>query len=112
MPEPIESKYFVTELGTLEVLILLTVYREGPVSGMDATRAMASSMKKSPATRTIYSTLEGLERRGFLYSSLDATTGTYGPKRHRTYRITAAGRDSLHRITHALKSAMRKAGLL
>jgi PadR family transcriptional regulator PadR len=54
---------------------------------------------------TVYASMERLERKGFVWSALTASTGVRGGKRKRIFRATAAGRDVL-RDVRRLREAM------
>ena len=82
-------------LGDLERLTLLAVLGlEGEAYGLAVQRALAAAGREL-APGGVYTTLDRLERKGFLTSRWGEPTPERGGRAKRIYRVTAAGRRAL-----------------
>lgn len=98
-------------LGEFEQLVLLAVVR-------CADAAYAGSVRDEMETRTgrtfsrgaVHVTLDRLERKGYLRSSMGAPTAERGGKAKRLFIITAAGRKTLQASLEGLEAMRRGLG--
>ncbi|MGH9385952.1 MAG: helix-turn-helix transcriptional regulator [Vicinamibacterales bacterium] len=80
-------------IGLFELLLLLAVRSEGDEAyGVPIRGAIEAATGKSPSSGAIYTTLERLEARGLVLSSLGDGSPLRGGRPRRYYRLTAEGR--------------------
>lgn len=92
-------------LGTFEQMVLLAVAGLGEEAyGRSILRAVQEAMRevRSVAAGAIYSTLDRVERDGYVVSRLEAGTATRGGRARRYYRLTAEGAAVLTATRRAL----------
>ena len=97
-------------LGTFEQIVLLSVVRLQPDAyGRSVLReveaALAESRKVSAGA--VYATLDRLEAKGLLASTLGEGTAERGGRKRRFYRLTASGSAALNDAKSTLESFWR-----
>ena len=97
-------------LGDLEQLVLLAILQLGDDAyGVTIARILREKAGRDLAMATVYTTLDRLETKGYLESSLGEPSAERGGKRKRYFRVNAAGqravRDSLTAL-HALTAGL------
>jgi len=79
-------------LGHFELLVLLAVIREGDEAyGVPIADAIAQSTGKSVILASVYNTLDRLEEKGFVRSTMGAPTPQRGGRSKRYFSITSTG---------------------
>ena len=92
-------------LGEFEHLLLLAIVRQGnDISGSDVSDELARNTDREPARGSMYVTLDRLERKGYLTSTMGDPTPERGGKAKRLYTITPAGLEALKRSGQALRA--------
>jgi DNA-binding PadR family transcriptional regulator len=95
-------------LGEFEVVILLAVLRTGPGAYGSAIRdEIERRSGEAPARGAVYVTLDRLERKGYLRSSLGEPADDRGGRPRRYYRASARGLAML-RKSLAIVTRMRE----
>jgi len=95
-------------LGEFEVVVLLAVLRTAPASYGSAIRdEIASRSGQAPARGSVYVTLDRLEQKGDLRSSIGEPTAERGGRPRRFYRVSARGLAML-RKSLAVVTRMRE----
>jgi PadR family transcriptional regulator PadR len=85
MPKP-------SYLGEFELLVMLTVIRLGEGAyGVPISREIEQQTGRDVAFGTVYATLERLQKKGFVSSSLGDATPERGGRAKRYFRVTASG---------------------
>jgi DNA-binding PadR family transcriptional regulator len=94
-------------LGEFEVIVLLGVLQAGPDAyGSRILDAIEQRAGQAPARGSVYVTLDRLERKGHLRSTLGDATAERGGRARRYYRVSPRGLARL-RASLALVSRMR-----
>jgi len=104
-------------IGEVEHLILLAIVRLGEGAyGVTIRREIDLRTGRDVAMGAMYTALERLERKGFVYSSLSDPRPERGGRARRHYRLRAAGasalrgsRDRLQRMWDGVSSDLRRA---
>lgn len=79
-----------------EMLVALAVHRlRGEGYGVTLREKIASDALKNIAYGTLYSTLDRLEKRGFISSRMGKATQVRGGRRKKHYAITGEGVDAM-----------------
>lgn len=93
-------------LGEFEQVVLLAILRlaERGAYGVSIREEIAECTKRRPTPGAIYTTLERLERKGFVASSVGEATPMRGGKAKRYYRVSARGLAALNRALAAFQS--------
>jgi PadR family transcriptional regulator len=90
-------------LGHFELLVLLAVIREGDEAyGVPIADAIAQSTGKSVVLASVYNTLERLEEKGFVRSTMGQPTAQRGGRSKRYFSITSAGLREVRAAKKAL----------
>jgi len=90
-------------LGHFELLVLLAVLREGDEAyGVPIADAIAHSTGKSVILASVYNTLERLEQKGLVRSTMGEPTAQRGGRAKRYFSITAAGLRDVRAAKKAL----------
>ncbi len=92
-------------LGEFEQMVLLATMRLGDEAyGLRIGDEIESVAQRRPSSGSLYTTLERLERKGYLSSTLEPTAvaGRAGRPR-RYYSLTPTAMTALRRSRHALK---------
>jgi len=92
-------------IGELEQLILLAILQLGDDAyGVTIAGLLREKAGRDLAMATVYTTLERLEAKGFLASTLGEPTAERGGKRKRYFRVNAAGQRAVRESLTALKA--------
>jgi DNA-binding PadR family transcriptional regulator len=92
-------------LGEFELLVMLALIRLGEDAyGVPISREIEQQTGRNVAFGTVYATLDRLEKKGFVRSSLGDATKERGGRAKRYFRATAAG---LHTVRETKDSLMR-----
>jgi len=90
-------------LGHFELLVLLAVLREGDEAyGVPIADAIAQSTGKAVILASVYNTLERLEEKGFVRSTMGPPTAQRGGRAKRFFSITSAGLREVRAAKKAL----------
>ena len=83
-------------LGSLEHIILLALLRlDGSAHGMMVRREIEERTGRDVSIGAVYATLERLETKGYVSSSIGEPTAERGGRAKRLFRLQAAGRRAL-----------------
>jgi PadR family transcriptional regulator PadR len=101
-------------LGEFEQVVLLAILRlaERGAYGVTIREEIAQCTKREPTPGAIYTTLDRLERKGFVSSSVGEATAVRGGKAKRYYRVSARGVAALERALAAFQSLAKGLDLL
>jgi PadR family transcriptional regulator len=92
-------------LGSLEQIVLFALVRLGANAyGMTVRREIEDRTGRDLSIGAVYATLERLQAKGYVSSSLGEPTAERGGRAKRLFRIEGEG----HRALHATQDAMRK----
>lgn len=92
-------------LGSLEYIVLLALVRLGPDAyGMTVRREIENRAGRNLSIGAIYATLDRLEAKGFVSSSLGEPTAARGGRAKRHFRIEAGGERALQTSEDAIRS--------
>ncbi len=95
-------------LGELEQLVLLAIARLGDDAyGVTVRREITARTRRDLSFGSVYTTLTRLEAKGFVASHLGDPTPERGGRRKKHYVISAAGRRTLQRSLHAIRTMAR-----
>jgi len=87
-------------LGGFEHEVLKVVHRmAGGAYGAAIAEGIRADTGREPSSGAIYTTLERLERKGFISSSWGEPTAARGGRRKRHYRLEACGANALFLAT-------------
>ena len=85
-------------LGHFELLVLLALLRAGDEAyGVPIANAIADSTGKRVILASVYNTLERLEQKGFVTSSLGEPTAERGGRAKRHFVLLKSGLDEVRR---------------
>lgn len=88
-----------THLGEFEELVLLTVgILDGNAYGVTVLDEIEKHTERSVSISTIHSTLNRLEKKGFIESYKGGASSTRGGRSKRLYRINMLGRRTLEKV--------------
>jgi DNA-binding PadR family transcriptional regulator len=91
-------------LGSLEYLVLLALVRLGPESyGMTVRREIEKRAGRDLSIGAVYATLDRLESKGFVSSSIGEATAVRGGRAKRHFRIEADGERALKASEGAIR---------
>jgi DNA-binding PadR family transcriptional regulator len=94
-------------LGEFEQLMLLAVLRLGEDAyGMRVRQEVAERTEREVSIGAVYSTLDRLEEKGLVKSTLGASTPERGGRAKRCFEVTGAGISSLNRARRELESML------
>ena len=92
-------------LGPHEQLILLAILRIGEEAyGMTIRREVEQRSHRDISIGAVYTTLERLQRKGYVRSYMGSATAERGGRAKRHYRITAKGERALKESHDVLRS--------
>jgi PadR family transcriptional regulator PadR len=95
-------------LGHFELLVLLAVLREGDEAyGVPIANAIAASTGKRVILASVYNTLERLEEKGLVRSTVGQPTPERGGRAKRYFSTTAAGVREVRAAKKALTGLWR-----
>lgn len=90
-------------LGHFELLVLLALLRQGDEAyGVPIASAIAQSTGKRVILASVYNTLERLEEKGFVSSTIGQPTPERGGRAKRYYSITTTGLREVRAAKKAL----------
>ena len=90
-------------LGEFEQLVLLALIRLGDEAyGLSVRRELEERAGREAAIGAVYATLDRLEEKGLVTSSLAGATAARGGRARRCFRLTAEGRRRLRETQQAL----------
>jgi len=90
-------------LGEFEQMVLLSIMRLGKGAyGLAIKDELESVAGRSPSSGALYTTLDRMERKGFLESHPGESSSERGGRPRRYVRLTAAGREMLARSRSTL----------
>lgn len=90
-------------LGEFELMILLAILRlENATYGVPLAKELTKVRGREVSLGGVYATLDRLEIRGLVNSTLGESTPERGGKAKRFFTVTAAGIHSLHETRHVL----------
>jgi DNA-binding PadR family transcriptional regulator len=85
-----------TRIGVFELLVLMAVATRGDAANSVAVRrAVSAARGRDVSVGAVYTTLERLERRGFVTSHRGEASDARGGRPRRFYEITKAGRQAI-----------------
>lgn len=91
-------------LGEFEQLVLLAVLRLGKQAyGLAVRREIQERTGREVAIGAVYATLERLEEKGMVVSSLTEAMAERGGRAKRCFQVTGLGEDSLRQSLHTLQ---------
>jgi PadR family transcriptional regulator PadR len=91
-------------LGSLEYIVLLALVRLGPDAyGMTVRREIETRIGRDLSIGAVYATLDRLEGKGLVSSSIGEPTSTRGGRAKRHFRIEAAGERALNASEDAIR---------
>ena len=94
-------------LGEFEHLVLLAVLRvsdTGEAYGITVYNELVARARRRIARGAVYMTLDRLEKKGLLSSSLTEPVAERGGRSRRCYQVTKSARASLRAVRRALMS--------
>jgi len=95
-------------LGHFELLVLLALLRHGDEAyGVPIARAIEQSTGKRVILASVYNTLERLEQKGLVRSTMGEPTGERGGRAKRYFAITAGGLRQVRAAKKALTMLWR-----
>jgi DNA-binding PadR family transcriptional regulator len=104
----IEEMPALCYLGEFELLVMLTIIRLGEDAyGVPISREIEQQTGRSVAFGTVYSTLERLQRKGFVRSNLGDATPERGGRAKRYFRATATGLRTVRETKQSLTRLWR-----
>ena len=90
-------------LGEFELLVMLTVLRLGDEAyGVPISRVIEEETGRNVAFGTVYATLDRLQKKGFVASSLGDATPERGGRARRYVRVTPAGLRTVRETRRSL----------
>jgi DNA-binding PadR family transcriptional regulator len=93
-----------TTIGEFEQLVLLALVRlKDEAYGVPITEEIQRRTKRGVALGSVYKTLERLEQKGLVTSSVGEPTAERGGRRKKYYRLQPAGARALRASIHAIR---------
>lgn len=90
-------------LGEFEHILLLSVIRlKSDASGAQIRQLLSELIERDVSIGALYSTLERLEKKGFVKSRLGEVTSERGGRAKRYFEVTGEGKSALKRSRNAL----------
>jgi DNA-binding PadR family transcriptional regulator len=101
-------------LGEFEQIMLLAIARlkDAGAYGVSIRKEISMRTKRSPTPGAVYTTLERLEGKGFVKSSVGEATPERGGRAKRYYQITAAGLTALRRALRDYRNLLQGLDIL
>jgi PadR family transcriptional regulator, regulatory protein PadR len=91
-------------LGSLEYIVLLALVRLGPDAyGMTVRHEIETRVGRDLSIGAVYSTLERLEAKGYVRSTIGEPTAARGGRAKRHFRIEAEGERALKASEDAIR---------
>src|SRR5580658_3863610 len=90
-------------LGEFELLVMLAIIRLGDGAyGVPISREIEQQTRREVAFGTVYATLERLQAKGFVRSTLGDATPERGGRAKRFFRVTATGLRTVRETKQSL----------
>lgn len=90
-------------LGEFEQMVLLSIVRLGSEAyGLAIRDELEAVAGRSPSSGSLYTTLDRMERKGFITSKAGSTSGSRGGRPRRYVSVTPEGREMLSRSRESL----------
>lgn len=90
-------------LGEFEQMVLLSIIRLGADAyGLAIRDELEDVAGRSPSSGSLYTTLDRMERKGFIASKAGSSSGSRGGRPRRYVKVTAEGREMLSRSRETL----------
>src|SRR5258707_14250759 len=97
-----------THLGDLELIVMLALLRLGENAyGVPISREIEQQSGREVALGSVYATLERLQEKGLVSSSLGAPTAERGGRAKRYFRVTTKGLREVRETRQALMKLWR-----
>ena len=80
-----------------ELILLLIVMLEEEAYGLSIRKALKEHADRTVTIGAVHGTVNRLEKKGFIESTLGGATASRGGRRKRIFTITASGKKALHR---------------
>lgn len=94
-------------LGEFEQMVMLALLRLGADAyGMRVRQEIEARTRREVSIGAVYATLDRLETKGWVKSSLGEATAQRGGRAKRTFALTAAGRKSLAMTQRSLRGML------
>jgi DNA-binding PadR family transcriptional regulator len=94
-------------LGEFEQIVLLAILRlKGQAYGVSIRMEISDRTGREPASGALYTTLERLERKGFLKSRIGEPTPQRGGRAKRYYKVTTSGAGAINRAQRAFSNML------
>lgn len=94
-----------TPIGEFEQLVLLALLRLGDQAyGVPITEEIQRRAKRDVALASVYKTLDRLEQKGLVASTLGQPTAARGGRRKKYFRLQPAGLQALRASIHAIRN--------
>jgi len=98
-----------THLGNLELMVMLVLLRLGDEAyGVPIKREIEAKSDRRVTLGSIYATLERLESKGLVHSSLGEPTPERGGRAKRYFQVTAKGLREVRETQKALKRLWKR----
>jgi DNA-binding PadR family transcriptional regulator len=96
----------MTQVGSLELLVLLSVARLGDEAyGLAIRRDVSARARRDYSVGAVYTTLQRLEEKGVLSSWSTEPLPVRGGRPRRQFKVTAAGRRVLREANQLVEAA-------
>jgi DNA-binding PadR family transcriptional regulator len=96
------------QLGQLEQFVMLAVMRKYPTAyGVSIQRELLDRTKRDYSVGAIYTTLERLEKKGFVVPRQGEATAERGGRRKTYFSLTGKGQSALQASLGAIESLRR-----
>jgi DNA-binding PadR family transcriptional regulator len=98
-----------TYLGEFELMVLLTILHLGDEAyGVPLSRELAARRGRDVAVGSVYATLDRLEIKGLITSTLGESTPERGGRAKRYFRVTGQGLRSVRETREVLSKLWKK----
>ncbi len=104
----------IQNLGDFEQVMLLAILRlkEKGAYGVSIRKEISERTERSPTPGAIYTTLDRLESKDLVKSSVGEATPERGGRAKRYYRVTGHGLDALQRAQNDYKNLLQGLDIL
>jgi len=100
-------------LGEFEQLVLLAILRLGATAyGVSIRQELLACARRTVSPGALYTTLDRLEKKGFVHSKEGAPTPARGGRAKRFYEVSKAGRRQLIAAQHSFQRMLSGLELL
>jgi len=95
-------------LGEFEQVVLLTILRLGDAAyGVSIRKEIAVNTDREPSPGALYTTLDRLEERGLVTSSLGDPTPQRGGRAKRFFKVSAKGVEAVARVQRGYRRLLQ-----